>query len=274
MSEPILSFKRHNHRLLTCENARKQELLKHLIAQYSDQKVLIISAANTTTTEVEGKAVTLSNDAGLAKMSKRKWDILISFDLPNDPADYVKRLAHAKEMALIIADEKKEKDLLYPIEALIGRTITREIISGFEEKINVIRSEETKPKHRPTSSQKRAEEKKPYESKKPSQRNHRHDGTLRSESEKRQDGKKPFEKKVWDKNRGDNKPYEKKQWDKGESAKSSHNKKPWDKDKSDKKPYDRKASSSNDYRNKETTTQKPTRKPRVIKVPSKPKKGE
>lgn len=276
MSEPTISFKRHNHRVLTCESARKQELLKHLTEQHSEQKVLVISAANTTTTEVEGKHITLSNDAGLAKMSTRKWDILISFDLPSDPADYVKRLSHAREMALIIADEKKDKGFIYPIEALIGRTITREIISGFEEKVDVVRREtpEQKPKHRPTSSQKREEEKNPYVHKKPSQRNHKYDGTIRSESEKRQDGKKTFEKKVWDKKDAEKKPYEKKEWDKGSNDKKPFEKKPWDQDKGDKKPYERKSSSSNDYRNKDTAAQKPSRKPRVIKVPSKPKESK
>lgn len=266
MSEPTISFKRHNHRVLSCESARKQELLKHLTEQHADQKILVISAANTTTTEVEGKHITLSNDEGLAKMSTRKWDILISFDLPTDPANYVKRLAHAKTMALIIADEKKENNLLYPIEALIGRTITREIISGFEEKVEVVRREtlEQKAPHRPTSSQKREEEKNPYVHKKPSQRNHKYDGTVKSESEKRSDGKKTYEKKSWNqgesgKGSSDKKPFEKKAWDKG-----------------DKKPYERKAPASNDYRNNSKdgathTSEAPKRAPRIIKVPSRGK---
>lgn len=263
MPSTAISFKRHNHRIYPCESARKQELLKQLLELHSDKSILIISTDNTSTTEVEGKNITLSNDAGLAEMSERKWDILISFEVPSIPADYITRLSCATQMALLIADETKEQKQLYPIEALLGRTITRETLSGFEPKVPMVnRDPDYKPKenHRPTASQKREEELNPYKSKsddkKPSQRNHRHDGTIRTEGEKRSDGKPQYNKDS----------AEKKPWDKNASEK-----KPWDKDKGDKKPYDRKPSGSNDYRNKDkdsTTTSKPKRAPRVIKVPS------
>ena len=254
MSSSTISFKRHNHRLYPCETPRKQELLKHLLSLHEDKSILIISADNTATTEIEDKNITLSNDAGLAQMPDRKWDILISFEVPSDAENYVKRLSCATQMALLIADEMKEKTLLYPIEALLERTIARETLSGFEPKVVAVRHE---ARHRPTASQQREAEKNPPKSgasdKKPSQRNHRYDGTARTESEKRKDGK-PQYKKPYDKN--------------------SAEKKPWDKNKGEKKPYDRKPSTSNDYRNKSkdnaaSGSQKPKRAPRVIKVPSK-----
>ena len=41
-------------------------------------------------------------------MDKRQWDVLISFDLPKVSEDYLSRLNHTKEIALILNDEKEE----------------------------------------------------------------------------------------------------------------------------------------------------------------------
>ena len=131
MSKTAISVKRHNHRIYHCDTERKQELLKHLVDQYKDKSVLIISDANTTTTDLEDKELTLSDDDGLSQMSKRKWDVLISFDLPSDPKVYINRASHAKIMALVIADEQDQLSL-YPIETLLGKTISKETIPGFE----------------------------------------------------------------------------------------------------------------------------------------------
>lgn len=287
----VSSIKRHNHRVHSCEKSRKQELLQHLITQYAGKSILVVSAANTTTTEVKDKNLTLSNDAELSKMGERLWDVLISFDLPKVSEEYLTRLNYTNEIALILIDEK-EQTLLYPIETLVGKNLPREIIPGFEPKAPAVKREEYKTvaPHRPTASQQREELKEAEKKKegfkrdeKPSQRNHRHDGTIRNESEKRKDfGKKPSgekkawdkpqgEKKPWDKKEGDKKPYEKKAWDKPQG-----DKKPWDKKEGDKKPWENK-SSSNDYRNKKETTHtssKPKRVPRVIKIPSESKPKE
>lgn len=131
MSASAISVKRHNHRIYRCDTERKQELLKHLVEQYKDKSVLIISDANSTTTDLEDKNLTLSDDDGLSQMPQRKWDVLISFDLPSDPEVYITRASHAKIMALVIADEQDQLSL-YPIETLLGKTISSEIIPGFE----------------------------------------------------------------------------------------------------------------------------------------------
>jgi len=254
----LSSIKRHNHRVHSCEKARKQELLQHLITLYTGKSILVISAANTTTTEIEDKNLTLSNDAELAKMDKRQWDVLISFDMPKVSEEYMSRLSHTQEIALILISEKEET-LLYPIETLVGKNLPREIIPGFEPKTATVKpAAPYKPApHRPTESQKRAEleekekenkKKEDFRDKKPSQRNHRYDGTIRNESEKRAEGKPQFKK--------------------------SGDKKPWDKKEGDKKPWDNK---SNDYRNKKETTyasSKPKRAPRVIKIPTENKSKE
>ncbi len=119
---------------------------------YSGKSILIISSANSGTTEIEDKNITLSNDTSLQEIKDRLWDILISFDLPANAEDYLSRFTRAKEMALILFDDK-EQSLLYPIEKLLGKNIMQEVIKGFEPKV------ETKKafiKHRPTESQKRS----------------------------------------------------------------------------------------------------------------------
>lgn len=146
------TIKRHNHRVHPCETARKQDLLKELIGLYEGKSILVVSEANSSTTQIEEKNLTLSNDAELAKMDKTSWDVLISFDLPVESELYLKRLEYAKEMALILVDEK-EQTSLYPIEQLLGKNIKQETIKGYEVK------KATKKefiKHRPTESQKRS----------------------------------------------------------------------------------------------------------------------
>jgi hypothetical protein len=158
----VTSIKRHNHRVHACEKSRKQELLQHLITLYAGKSILVVSSANTTTTQIEDKNLTLSNDDELAKMDKCQWDVLISFDLPKVSQDYLARLEHTNEIALIMIDAN-EQTLLYPIETLVGKNLPREIIPGFEIKAPVVKREAYKPApHRPTASQQREEQKESY----------------------------------------------------------------------------------------------------------------
>ncbi len=152
MSTTPSTVKRHNHRIHPCETSKKQELLKHLTTLYSEKSVLIISSANSGTTEIEDKNITLSNDDSLQELKDRQWDILISFDLPANAEDYLTRFARAKEMALILFDDK-EQTRLYPIEKLLGKNIMQEVIKGFERKVE---AKKAFIKHRPTESQKRS----------------------------------------------------------------------------------------------------------------------
>lgn len=146
------SIKRHNHRIHPCESSRKQELLKHLISVCSDKSILIVSCANTGTTQIEEKNLTLTNDTDLAKIDTKEWDVLISYDIPNKAQDYLTRLSYAKDMALILVD-KKEHSLLYAVEKLLGKNIKQEIIEGFEPKKE---EKNTFKKHTPTKSQNRS----------------------------------------------------------------------------------------------------------------------
>jgi len=130
MSETKISIKRHNHRAHTCQTAHKQDLLKHLTSLHEGKSILIISSANKKTTILEDKNLTFCDDTGLKDLEQKSFDILISFDLPTNAADYLNRVPFAKEMALLLVDEKEET-ALYQIELLLGKVITREAIDGF-----------------------------------------------------------------------------------------------------------------------------------------------
>lgn len=117
--------------------------------------------------------MTLCNDASLEEMSDKKWDIIISFDLPLDPEVYLKRLSHAETFAVIIENDD-ERQKLYAIENLLGKNLTREVIEGFE-----IIKEESKYLGKDDNG-------KAIFSGKTRDRNHRYDGTPRSETEKRE----------------------------------------------------------------------------------------
>jgi len=141
MSETKISIKRHNHRVHTCQTAQKQELLKHLTTLHEGKSILIISSANKKTTIIEDKNLTLCDDAGLKNLAQKSFDILISFDLPSNAADYLERVPFAKEMALLLVDEKEET-ALYQIELLLGKVITREAIDGFGESVDKVLKDE------------------------------------------------------------------------------------------------------------------------------------
>ena len=141
MSETKIFVKRHNHRVHTCKTAQKQELLKHLISLYDGKSILIISSDNTKTTIIEDKNLTLSNDSSLKDLEQKSFDVLISFDLPTNTQDYLERLPFAKEMALLLVDEKEET-ALYQIETLLGKVITREAIKGFSESVEKVLKDE------------------------------------------------------------------------------------------------------------------------------------
>lgn len=78
---------------------------------------------------------------------------VINVDLPNVAEDYVHRIgrtgragASGEAISLVSADEC---DQLFAIERLIGKTLQREFIDGFEPVHDVPTSRLTQPKHRP-----------------------------------------------------------------------------------------------------------------------------
>ncbi len=178
----LASIKRHNHRVHPCESSRKQELLKELIEQYQGKTILVISQNNTTTTQIEQKGLTLSNDEELKKL-EGSWDILISFELPQEAQDYLNRLESVSEMALILFDQK-EQTRLYAVEKLLGKNIKQELIKGYEPqkaKTSPNKSKPTKSQERHAADQqaKKEQKKQGFSAKKewskPSAKPHHHD---------------------------------------------------------------------------------------------------
>lgn len=252
------SVKRHNHKVHICTADRKPALLKHLSSFYEGKKILVLSKANTSTTEIADKNLTLSNDAGLSKLKEGSFDVLISFDLPTDADTYMKRLAYTSTMALILVSDTEESGL-YPIETLLGKNLPREVVQGFQ----VLKSMKTKnPPHRPTKAQV-AEEEASKQKVREKQDKIREWAAKRGEEASEEELKKVEDDatKYLKDSKADLK------------EKNSFGKKDWDKPKGDKKPWENK---SNDYRgNKDSThtSSKPTRAPRKIKIPSTGKKA-
>jgi len=237
------SIKRHNHKVHTCEASRKQDLLKHLIDFYQGQNILVLSKANTSTTEIKDKNLTLSNDAELSKLTEKSFDLLISFDLPVEAETYMKRLNYTKTLALILVSPSEEP-LLYPIDMFLGKNLPREVVPGFEIKRS---TKKKNPPHRPTKAQ-LAQEEAAKQKVREKQERLRERAAKRGEEVSAEDLKKienDASKFLKDS-------------DADRKEKNSLGKKEWDK-----KPAKVKAKSPNST----------SRTPRVIKIPSSGKKG-
>ena len=274
MSSTTITIKRFNHRVHPCDRSQKLALLKHLVALHSDKEIVIIAARDIAELEQELDAdnVTLKSDKELIENTKFPCDMIISLDLAENPENYIKRLSQTKTFALLLADDKEQQEL-YEIETMMKRTLTKEIISGFEPASHKLAEAETKNlkerqlvnkekqaerddkrarQQNGPLSKKREESKylgkdengKPIFSGKTRERNHRHDGTPKDESEKQftpkpqanRDYAQNNERKPWDKTSVEQKSGEKKTWDR-----PAGNKKPWDKKPGEKKSWDRPA---------------------------------
>ena len=127
----IPQLKRHNHRVHPCERQQKLPLLKFLLEKYADQKVLVIAVADLSALELDFDNVTLINDTQLTEQPELTADIIISLDLSSSAEQYLERLKHTSQMALILANEQEQLKL-YDIEKIIGRSLNKEDIEGFE----------------------------------------------------------------------------------------------------------------------------------------------
>lgn len=123
------SIKRHNHRVLPCDQNRKIELINFLIKKNSDLDIAIISKEtikNFKDISLNTK-VTLTDDANI----NSSYDLVINYDLPDEAQQYLKRISFAKKYSFILLDPEEQK-LLYPIEIALGRSFVQEVIKEFE----------------------------------------------------------------------------------------------------------------------------------------------
>jgi hypothetical protein len=201
MSSATLSVKRQNHRVHPCPSERKPELLNVLLARHAGENVLIVTAGEPQTLQkFAGETVIVTDDRQLETLPRETYDLLVSYDLPATAADYLVRLARVKTSAVILLDPA-EQSRLYPIETLLGRTLMQETIAGFEPETPAV--PERRGSGRPD--RKRDGNGKPRASGKAGQRNHRYDGTPKSDEEKHRDGetkKREGKKRPYDAKKG------------------------------------------------------------------------
>jgi len=231
MAIPSVAFKRQNHRLLLCDDARKAELLAQLLAEHAGRQITVVTAGDTAAISLPGGVTLLTDDAleGAAKC-----DLLISYDLPDAPQRYLERMALAREGALALLGEA-DRPRLMGIEMLLGRAISQERPEGFApeeapkptqrpkryKKPSARLYEEEAPKKAPAKPQGKGAPRKPKDS-----GVSRYIGTD-------ENGKPMFSGKTGERNhRKDGKPHTeeslaaKKEWD--EKRKKSGGKKPYD----------------------------------------------
>jgi hypothetical protein len=132
MSENVPAIKRHNHRLHPCSDDRKEALLAVLIERAGEAEVLVVAEAfpeGLAERFAETGAV-FAADAELEALEKQRFASVISYDLPEEPQQYLARLAFAAEHASVLLDPG-QRIRLYPVETLLGRTIREEAVEGF-----------------------------------------------------------------------------------------------------------------------------------------------
>jgi hypothetical protein len=126
MPLPPVALKRKNHRLLLCENTKKQDLLAKLLLENEGRRIAVVFSDDAQKVSVPENVVVLTDDT----LGGETFELLISYDLPLDPAQYFARLALCADTALTLLGESDRKNLL-AIETVLGRAISQERPEGF-----------------------------------------------------------------------------------------------------------------------------------------------
>lgn len=129
----MASIKRHNHRIHPCDADQKHALLEHLVTEHAGKTLLIVTAENAESlaSAFSQEDITVCSDNDLEKLPKQDYDLLISYDLPDDANVYMTRLSYVKTHARILLDEQNRQKL-YAIERLLGRSLLQEPLEGFK----------------------------------------------------------------------------------------------------------------------------------------------
>lgn len=138
MSTPEISVKRQYHRAHPCSKDRKTELLKLLIERNKELSILVVTSKDQEEIQsaISDENVTVTSDELLSESAETKYDMLISYDVPDGADVYMNRLTYAKTNALLLLS-KDEQQKLYPIETILKRTLLQEIITGFDQEVIV-----------------------------------------------------------------------------------------------------------------------------------------
>ena len=127
------TIKRHNHRVLPCNIERKIELINFLIKNNSKLSIVIVSKEVISNFEniTLNEKVNLTTDVQFNDNITSEFDMLINYDLPQDPQEYLKRLELATTYSFVLLDPADHAQL-YPIETTLGRVLVQDPIKAFE----------------------------------------------------------------------------------------------------------------------------------------------
>ncbi len=119
-----------------CPIERKLSLVGEIILRNPQLNIAIVSSESNDMLKenIIADNVSILSDKELITNNELFCDFLISYDLPESSAVYMARVSKATQKAVILADENEEKKL-YKIETLLGRAIKREIVDGYEPKV-------------------------------------------------------------------------------------------------------------------------------------------
>jgi chemotaxis protein histidine kinase CheA len=242
MHIPPVALKRKNHRLLLCTAARKHDLLAKLIEAHEGKRIAVAVSGDAETLTVPETVIVLVDETP-NDGNAETFDLLISFDLPAAPAQYMARLALAGDTALTLLDEADQAHLL-AVETLLGRAIPQERPEGFAPEPPAApktkyasSAKERTPREPRTEKAPFKKEGKPAQNRKPKasgvSRYIGKDGKPHTEESlaakkaweekrKKRDGKKPYDANKKPPYKGEKKPYE----SKGKPEAPAHGKNP------------------------------------------------
>lgn len=156
MHIPPVALKRKQHRLLLCTDANKKDLLAKLIHENEGRRIAVVASDDTDNLYIPENVTLLMDDA----LSEETYDLLISYDLPADPAHYFARLALAGNEALALMGETDQKNLL-AIELLLGRTISQERLEEYAPELPPQPKPKPRAKRAPEKSERKPREQRP-----------------------------------------------------------------------------------------------------------------
>ncbi len=182
MSTHEITIKRQYHRAHPCSKDKKTELLQLLIERNEKSTVLVVTSKDEQELKnaIISENVTVVSDSELPESSETKYDVLISYDVPDSADIYMKRLTFAKIQALLLLS-KDEQQKLYPIETVLKRTLLQEIITGFDQEV-VVAPEKKVRRRDEDKRDSKAYEKKPRDEKRVTRKPDRDDKHRRSDS--------------------------------------------------------------------------------------------
>ncbi|MDD2356692.1 MAG: hypothetical protein PHX13_02125 [Thiovulaceae bacterium] len=127
------TIKRHNHRVIPCNTQRKIELINFLINNNSQLEIVIVSkeSINNFKDISLNEKVRITTDAQFNNDITSEFDMLLNYDLPENPQEYLKRLELAKTYSFVLLDPVDHAEL-YPIETTLGRVLVQEPLKAFE----------------------------------------------------------------------------------------------------------------------------------------------